>query len=67
MKKNGRLTIDKSLDLNEITPATPLAYLLSSYTGEGVLLTSLTDYLVIIHNSFVHTYREKVEWYVSYF
>ena len=66
MKKNGRLKMAKALELHEITPATSLAYLLSSSTGEGVLLTSLTDYLVVIHNSFVHTYRERVEWYVLY-
>ena len=66
MAENGRLTMDKALELHEITPTTPLAYLFSSSTGEGVLLTSLTDYLVAIHNSFVHTYRDKVEWYVLY-
>ena len=62
MKKNGRLTMAKALELHEINPATPLAYLLSSSTGEGALLTSLTDYLVMIHNSFVHAYRSRVSW-----
>ena len=66
VRKNGRLVMDTALELQEITPATPLAYLLSSTTGEGALIASLTDYLVVIHNSFVQAYRERVEWYVSY-
>ena len=66
MRKNGRLKIEEALLQQEITPATCLAYLLPSSTGEGVLITSLTDYLVLIHNSFVHAYRDRVKEYVSY-
>ncbi|KAI6656630.1 E3 ubiquitin-protein ligase [Oopsacas minuta] len=62
VKKNGRLTMEESLEQQEITPATSLAYLLPSSTGRGVLITSLTDYLVLIHNSFVHAYRDRVKW-----
>ncbi|KAI6647050.1 E3 ubiquitin-protein ligase [Oopsacas minuta] len=62
VKKNGRLTMEESLEQQEITPATSLAYLLPSSTGEGVLITSLTDYLLLIHNSFVHAYRDRVKW-----
>ena len=66
MRKNGRLKMEDALLQQEITPATCLAYLLPSSTGEGVLITSLTDYLVLIHNSFVHAYRDRVKEYVSY-
>ncbi|KAI6647030.1 E3 ubiquitin-protein ligase [Oopsacas minuta] len=61
VKKNGRLTFDEALEQQEITPAKSLAYLLPSSTGKGVLITSLTDYLVLIHNSFVHVYRDRVK------
>ena len=66
VRKNGRLKIEEALDQQEITPATCLAYLLPSSTREGVLITSLTDYLVLIHNSFVHACRDRVKEYVSY-
>lgn len=65
MRNNGRLRTDDSLNQHEITPATSLAYLLASSTGEGVLITSLTDYLVLVHNSFVHAYRDGVNGYMS--
>ncbi|KAI6655769.1 E3 ubiquitin-protein ligase [Oopsacas minuta] len=61
VKKNGRLKMEEALEQQEITPATSLAYLLPSSTGDGVLITSLTDYLVLIHNSFVHVYRDRVK------
>ncbi|KAI6652351.1 E3 ubiquitin-protein ligase [Oopsacas minuta] len=60
VRNNGRLRMDEALKQEEITPATSLAYLLPSSTAEGVLITSLTDYLVLIHNSFVHTYIDRV-------
>eukprot|EP00800_Vazella_pourtalesii_P008402 TRINITY_DN2208_c0_g2_i2.p1 TRINITY_DN2208_c0_g2~~TRINITY_DN2208_c0_g2_i2.p1 ORF type:complete len:499 (+),score=128.74 TRINITY_DN2208_c0_g2_i2:191-1687(+) len=60
VRNNGRLRTDDSLNQHEITPATSLAYLLASSTGEGVLITSLTDYMVLVHNSFVHAYRDGV-------
>ncbi|KAI6655776.1 E3 ubiquitin-protein ligase [Oopsacas minuta] len=61
VKKNGRLRIEEALEQQEITPATSLSYLLPSSTGDGLLITSLTDYLVLIHNSFVHAYRDRVK------
>ena len=67
MKNNGRLREDEALNKQEINPATSLAYLLASSTGEGVLITSLTDYLVLVHNSFVHAYRDRVKGYMSIF
>ena len=60
MKSNGRLRMEDALK-QQITPATSLAYLLASSTGEGVLITSLTDYLVLVHNSFVHAYKGRVK------
>ena len=66
VRKNGRLKMEEALLQQEITPATCLAYLLPSSTGEGVLITSLIDYLVLIHNSFVHAYRDRVKEYVSF-
>ena len=60
VKKNGRLRMEETLE-QQITPATSLAYLLASSRGEGVLITSLTDYLVLVHNSFVHAYRDRVK------
>ena len=66
VRKNGRLKMEEALEQREITPATCLAYLLPSSTREGVLITSLTDYLVLIHNSFVHACRDRVKEYVSY-
>ena len=65
VKNNGRLREDEALNKQEITPATSLAYLLASSTGEGVLITSLTHYLVLVHNSFVHAYRDRVNGYIS--
>ena len=59
VKKNGRIRMEESLNTQEITPATCLAFLLPSSTGEGLLITSLTDYLVLVHNSFVHAYRDR--------
>ena len=59
VKTDGRLRMD-ALE-QQITPASSLAYLLASSTGEGLLITSLTDYLVLVHNSFVHTYRDGVK------
>ena len=67
VRKNGRLKMEEALEQREITPATCLAYLLPSSTREGVLITSLTDYLVLIHNSFVHAYRDRVKEYVLYY
>ena len=66
VRKNGRLKMEEALEQQKITLATCLAYLLPSSTGEGVLITSLTDYLVLIHNSFVHAYRDRVKEYVPY-
>ena len=59
VKTDGRLRMD-ALE-QQITPASSLAYLLASSTGEGLLITSLTDYLVLVHNSFVHAYRDRVK------
>ena len=60
VKTDGRLRMQDALE-QQITPATSLAYLLASSTGEGLLITSLTDYLVLVHNSFVHAYRDRVK------
>ena len=60
VKKNGRLRMDNALE-QQITANSSIAYLLASSRGEGVLITSLTDYLVLVHNSFVHAYRDRVK------
>ena len=63
VKVKGRLRKEEVLE-QQITPATPLAYLLPSTRGEGLLITSLTDYLLLVHNSFVYAYRSIVKGYV---
>ena len=63
VKVKGRLRLDEVLE-QKITGATPLAYLLPSTRGEGLLITTLTDYLMLVHNSFVHAYRSIVKGYV---
>ena len=63
VKVKGRLRKEEVLE-QQITPATPLSYLLPSTRGEGLLITSLTDYLLLVHNSFVYAYRSIVKGYV---
>ena len=60
VKNNGRLIMDSAFE-HQIVDTTPISYLLPTSTGDGVLITSLTDYLVMVHNSFVHAYRDRVK------
>ena len=60
MKKRGRLQMDHELP-KVLDDDSSLTYILASSTGNGLLITSLTDYLVLIHNSFVHAYMDIVK------
>ena len=60
VKKCGRLQVDRTFPLI-LDDDSSLSYMLASSTGDGLLITSLTDYLLLIHNKFVHTYIDIVK------